>query len=170
MLAFQNERNALSILQAERLPEILLNAAKSESHGESLQAVSLIAQLSCFESISHQFCSHFAALDDSLELLLRILAREAEHREAVELKIQASTCLRNLLVLSQVRELARGIKDIVPVCMNCFSNSDGLLRICILGALKAMTSDEDMRMAIVSRSSQSIDGHARFLICKLIGL
>jgi hypothetical protein len=152
MLAFKNERNALSILQAERLPEILLNAAKSGSHGESLQAVSLIAQLSSFESISHQFRSHFAALDDSLECLLRILAREAKHREAVELKIQASVCLRHLLTLPQVCELARGIKEIVPVCMNCFSNSDGLLRICILGALKAMTGDEEMRTAIVSQT------------------
>ena len=150
MLTFKNERNALSVLQVQRLPEILLNAAKSESRSESHQAVSLIAQLSSFESISHQFCSHFAALDDSLECLLRLLGQDAKHREAIEMKIQASLCLRNLLALPQISDLARTIKEMVPMCIKCFSKSDGLLRIRVLGTLKALTHDNDMRTTIVS--------------------
>lgn len=148
MLTFQKERNALSVLQIQRLPEILLNAAKSESHSESQQAVSLIAQLSSFESINHQFCSHFAALEDSLECLLRILGQDGKHREVIEIKLQASICLRNLLTLPHISSLARTIKQMVPLCIKCFSNSDGLLRIRVLGTLKALTNDEDMRTTI----------------------
>jgi hypothetical protein len=154
MLAFENERNALSTLQVERLPEILLNAAKSESHGESLQAVSLIAQLSSFESISFQFRSHYAALDDSLECLLRILARatDAKNRAPeVEIKMQAAVCLRNMLTLPEVCELSRSITDLVPTCIMCFIRSEGMLRIRVLGALKTMASDEEMKKTIVRR-------------------
>jgi hypothetical protein len=153
MLAFQNEQNALSTLQIEGLPGILLNAAKSESHGESLQAISLIAQLSCHESISLQFRSQFAALDDSLECLVRVLARDAQHREAIEMKVQAAICLRNLLIIPEVREMCPTIPDLVPVSIACFAASDGMLRIRMLGVLKTIAEDDEMRDTIVSFAS-----------------
>lgn len=151
MLAFENDRNALSTLQVERLPEILLNAAKSESHGESLQAVSLIAQLSSFETISFRFRSQYAALDDSLECLLRILAcaTDDRNRAGIEIKMQAAVCLRNLLTLPEVCELSRSITELVPTCITCFTRSEGMLRIRVLGALKTMASDEQMKNIIV---------------------
>ncbi len=150
MLTFGNERNALSTLQIDRLPEILLNAAKSGSPGESLQAVSLIAQLSSFESISLKFLTHFAALDDSLECLLRILARDPMDRSGIGIKVQAAICLRNLLTVPEVCDLAHGIKGLVPTCIECFIVSEGMLRLRVLSTLKTMAGDEKMKTAIVS--------------------
>ena len=138
MLTFQNEKNALSTLQIEGLHGILLNAAKSGSQGESLQAVSLIAQLSSYESISLQFRSQFAALED------------AQHREAIEIKLQAAICVRNLLIIPEVCEMCRTFPDLVPVSIACFASSEGMLRIRMLGVLKAMANDDAMRDSIVS--------------------
>jgi len=156
MLAFDNQSNALSTLQAERLPEILLSAVKSESPGESLQAVSLMAQLSSFESISLQFRSHFASLDDSLECLLRILARSSKHGASIEIRLQAAVCLRNLMSLPQVCELSRAIAELVPVSIACFTSSEGMLRIRILGALRTMAGDKLMKKAIVRLQNRQL--------------
>ena len=155
MLAFQNEKNALSTLQIEGLHRILLNAAKSGSQGESLQAVSLIAQLSSYESISLHFRSQFAALEDSLECLVRMLAQDAQHREAIEIKLQAAICVRNLLIIPEVCEMCRTFPDFVPVSIACLAGSEGMLRIRMLGVLKAMANDDAMRDSIVSCASNS---------------
>ncbi len=155
MLTFQNEKNALSTLQIEGLHGILLNAAKSGSQGESLQAVSLIAQLSSYETISRQFRSQFAALEDSLECLVRMLAQDARHREAIEIKLQAAICVRNLLIIPEVCEMCRTFPDLVPLSIACFANSEGMLRIRMLGVLKAMANDDAMRDSMVSCTSNS---------------
>ena len=155
MLTFEHEHLAQRTLQScQRLPEILLNAAKSESLAESLQAVSLIAQLSSFENVSFHFRSIFAALDDSIECLVRILQASTRRggrlndRAGHEIKMQAAISLRNLLILPEVREMSRTITGLIPACLFCFTESEGMLRIRMLGVLKAMADDQEMKLEL----------------------
>jgi hypothetical protein len=148
MLTFGNERSALSTLQVDRLPEIMLRAAQSECHGEALQAMSLIAQLSSFESISLPFRTQYAALDGSIEIFLECLATHAKYQTSYEMKVQAAICLRNMLVVPAVLEMSRSIADLVPVSTACFSSSEGMLRIRTLNVLTTLAGDDKMKTEI----------------------
>ena len=45
------------------------------------------------------------------------------------------------------------IPDLVPVSIACFAASDGMLRIRMLGVLKTIAEDDEMRDTIVSFAS-----------------